>query len=120
MDNIIAFPARQSAHLPRPAEQEPGRRFDLYEVPSDYMAPTFQPDDLVAIDTTVTRAHSDGIYLISFPVGKRALRRVQVISGGRVRVYCDRDVGTPYVEECDERELTILGRAIRVLHGHKL
>lgn len=120
MAEILSFPCKRPSPTPARNEQDPGQRFDLYEVPSDYMAPTFQPDDLVAIDTTVTRAHSDGIYLIAFPVGKRALRRVQLIPGGRVRVYCDRDVGTPYVEECDEREVPILGRAIRVLHGRPL
>jgi phage repressor protein C with HTH and peptisase S24 domain len=105
---------------PGPLHSKPERRFAIYEVPSDYMAPTFQPDELVEIDTTVTRAHADGVYLIDFSHGEPALRRVQVIPGGRVRVYCDRDAGTPHVEECDERRLAILGRATRALHGRRL
>lgn len=107
---------------PGPLLSKPERRFAIYEVPSDYMRPTFEPSDLVEIDTTVTRVGGDGVYLLKFPFGEPALRRIQTIitAPGRVRVYCDRDAGTPNVEECDERQLVILGRATRALHGRRL
>lgn len=97
----------------------PLRRLMVYEVPSDYMAPTMQPGDLVEIDSTVTRAHANGIYLVVFPTGKPALRRVQVLMcSNRVRVYCDRDPTA--ADECDSKDLRILGRATRAMKMHQL
>lgn len=95
-------------------------RFIAYEVPSDYMAPTLQPGDLVEIDTAVTRARDNGVYLISFPAGEPMLRRVQALLDGRAQVYCDRDMDTPQVEVCGERELTVIGRAVRFLRSRPL
>lgn len=105
---------------PIPAQGNVRPRFIAYEVPSDYMAPTLQPGDLVEIDTTVTRARDNGVYLIGFPAGEPMLRRVQVLLDGLARVYCDRDMGTPQVDVCDEQELTVIGRAVRVLRSQPL
>lgn len=121
MADIIIFPGQRSAPPVRPHENEPRRCFNLHEVASDYMVPTFQSGDLVAIDESITYIHADGVYLLGFPFGEPALRRVQVLFGSdRVRVYCDRDAGTPYVEECDRRELRVLGRAVRALSARNL
>ena len=104
---------------PGPLHSKPERRFAIYEVPSDYMRPTFEPGDLVEIDTSVTRAQFDGVYLLAFPTGEPALRRVTVLltKPGCVLVYCDRNASTAHVDdEYDESQLTILGRATRAMN----
>src|SRR5258706_11224276 len=63
-------------------EAAPTPRFTVYQVPSDYMAPTLQPGDLVEIDTAITRADRDGLFLIGFDCGDPALRRLQLLPGG--------------------------------------
>lgn len=94
------------------------RRYQTYIVPSDYMAPTLQSGDLAEIDTAVAQVQSDGIYLLAFPTGDPALRRVQIMTSGRARISCDR---TPQdVEQLDSKELRVLGRAIRALCGHSI
>jgi|GEM_PF-1752990 len=93
-----------------------GKRFICYEVPSDYMRPSFEPGDRVEIDTSITQAKQDGVYLLAFPLGEPALRRIQVmIFTGRLRVYCDRDAGSPTVasDEYMPSDIVILGRARR-------
>lgn len=94
-------------------------RFTIHEVPSDYMAPTLQPGDLVEIDSAVTRAHDDGIYLVALPAGNSVLRRIQVLlDDDQVRVFCDRD---PFeYEECHNKDIRILGRATRAMNVRQL
>lgn len=89
------------------------RRFVIYQVPSDYMDPTLRPGDLVEIDTTVTRADRDGLFLIDFERGDPALRRVQLLPGGRARISCDK---TSDSQEVIERtKLRVLGHATRAM-----
>jgi phage repressor protein C with HTH and peptisase S24 domain len=102
-----------------PLQAHPRKRFTVYEVPSDYMSPTMQPGDLVEIDSTVTRAHADGVYLVAFPAGMPALRRIQALLGNnRVRVVCDQDPAA--ADECDSKDLRILGRATRAMNVRQL
>ena len=97
-------------------EKSADKRFIYYEVPSDYMRPSLEPGDRVEIDTSVTQAHYDGIYLFQSPQGDPELRVVQVrITTGMLRIFCPRDAGTKSVEDCDPNKVVILGRARRYL-----
>lgn len=106
-------------NLTKHKRAEPKKRFTVYEVPSDYMLPTMQPGDLIEIDTIVASVDADGIYLVDFPAGMPALRRVQVLLGSkRVRVSCDRSPAA--ADECESKDLRILGRATRSMNVRQL
>ena len=98
------------------SDQTTQRRFETYEVPSDYMVPTLYPGDLVEIDRTATRIDREGIYLLAFPSGAPSLRRISFgPRTDRVRVSCDR-APQQTLEECAPSFLRVLGRATRSIH----
>lgn len=58
-------------------------------------------------------------FLAAFLDGKSALRRVQALLGSdRVRVYCDQDPAA--ADECDSKDLRILGRATQAMNVRQL
>jgi phage repressor protein C with HTH and peptisase S24 domain len=87
------------------------RRTFFFQVASDYMIPTFEPGDGAEIDTADAQPHRDGIYLMAFPNGQPALRRIQITMTGRARVFTDQRPED--YEEVDVGDLQIIGRATR-------
>ena len=106
----------------------PTPRFIIHEVESGDMSPTVEAGDLAEIDTTITMLprtgrvvnEVDGVYLLAFPNGNPALRRIRsspTDGHGLVRVYCDRDAGRrDSIDIVEEHRLKIIGRATRVMN----
>ncbi len=83
-------------------------------VPSDSMAPTLHPGDLVEVDTIATTFEGDGIYLVAFPHGDPGFRRIsRRYSKGLPQLWLSTDAAPRAGHECGEDQVVIVGRATR-------
>jgi hypothetical protein len=108
---------RQVSLPTEPLSGKLSTRFIPYQSPSNYMEPSLSAGDLAQIDTVDVRVN-EGIYLLAFPDGEPALRRLQRLPSGMVRVSCD---NTPdHADECELAELRVMGRATKVWNGRRV
>lgn len=115
MTRQVAPLAADSAATAPNAHVEPEvcARLTMYQVPSGYMSPTVEAGDLVEIDTAVGDFDGDGVYLVGFAEGDPALRRIQRIGPGVLRVHCD---STSHAkDDVADGDICILGRATRAM-----
>ena len=87
----------------------------LFKVPTDSLAPTINPNDLVFVDTLATRYTTEGIYVFNLD-GETYIKRLQRIPGGTIRALSDNPLYPPFeitAELFDNAE--IIGKFLAVL-----
>lgn len=87
----------------------------LFKVPTDSLAPTINPNDLVFVDTLANRYTTEGIYVFNLD-GETYIKRLQRIPGGTIRALSDNPLYPPFeitAELFDNAE--IIGKFLAVL-----
>lgn len=107
MADIIPFPIKA-----RPsAAERADPRLGIFRAPTDSMAPTIAPGDIVEIDEACNVIRTDGLFVIDID-GSPAIRRVQRVPGtGRVRLSTD--AAPTEAELVDRAAVRVLARVTR-------
>lgn len=87
----------------------------IFRVPTDSLAPTINPNELVFVDTLINRYTTEGIYVFNLD-GETYIKRLQRIPGGIYRALSD-NINYPPFEIMEEQFCTaeIIGKFLAVL-----